>query len=1154
MRIKSLSLKGFKTFYEKSVVNFNDKISAVVGPNGCGKTNLLDGLRWVLGEQNPRLLRTDSMSQLISDGNDKLPKQGFAEVSLIIDTESFSDLPDEIAISRRLNRSGESLYFINGESCRLKDITDIVMTIGAGSRTFTVIPQGQIESYITSKSEDKRQLIDEAAGLGKYKLKRNETERKIILTNDNLERVNDIKKEVEIQKDSLKEQAEKSNEYSGLVNRFKNLEKLYYKKRYNLLQKKLLDATNASNEFNLIYKNNNNQIKIFSEQIEVKEKEIDEKNYKLETLNNNILDIKEKLLNKQSKTKTAFAENEMIKNELIDLKLSKADISKDVDYQEGTYLEKEELLLINEKKLKNLKESKLDYSENNSEDVRKRLFDAVERYSSQKTSISLLENELKEHLKTKDEFQKLSEKSENQIKDLKIEMDKAQKEISDLNVIKENCKTNKNEEILKLEKVKNDLESINTNYFKVSSEIEVTKSRVKVLENIELNYGWLPEGIREFVNELKGSKVEGVLSDFIKPKPGYESCIESSLGEKLKWILVDDNESVVTAIEEFKKSSKGRGTFMSTDIKIQMGASTSIPYKHIMECLECKIEHRPFFANIFSETYVVDNIKDAIKARNYYSGINFVTLNGEFFDSNGSITVGSAPDNIIQIKEEIKELNIKKLNYDNEIDKLNISKKQIEDEIFDINNRIKTFDLDLNSQNSNYSRLSILFNDLENKLSNEINIKNKIEEQTMNLELEIEKKTKRVELIKKEIEEIVEEKKSFEIKFNNINMTESENIQQIIDTRNQEEVDRLNKEIALIKEEIEFSKSKINKEKQKSEIINSKIIKLEEKFENNLIDISTDDKEINNFNSLVNSKKIEFDNLKKEISSDKSDIANLKENIKNMNLKIDNMSNEKKELELALDRAQIEIEQIEETFIEKNYTEEIKTLTTEDLKEIEIIGEAELTKSKFNKLEKAINDFGPVNLLAPSEYEKLNERFLFLSNQINDLEVSVENLKKTIDKIDNESETAFIETFNLISNKYDEYVKRLFGGGEGKLLLTNPDSIKDSGIEVMLKIGLKKYRNLKSYSGGERALAGIALLLSAYYVRPAPFLLLDEVDAPLDDKNISKFGEMLNEISTLSQVAIITHNKNTMKFANKLIGITSRLEGITEIVPVDLPN
>ena len=232
---------------------------------------------------------------------------------------------------------------------------------------------------------------------------------------------------------------------------------------------------------------------------------------------------------------------------------------------------------------------------------------------------------------------------------------------------------------------------------------------------------------------------------------------------------------------------------------------------------------------------------------------------------------------------------------------------------------------------------------------------------------------------------------------------------------------------------------------------------------------------------------------------------------------------------------------------------DIKIVSEDECSQIELLKDNDdLSKSKFNKLQRSIESFGPVNLLAPEEFEKLKERFEFTDSQIKDLDESLNNLQKAINKIDEESETAFMETFNKISSKYDEYIKTLFGGGEGKLILTNPNSLKDTGIEVMLKIGLKKYRTLKSYSGGERALAGIALLLSAYFVKPAPFLLLDEVDAPLDDKNISKFGEMLKEISKKSQVAIITHNKRTMKFSNKLIGITSKLEGLSEVIPVDL--
>ena len=391
MRIKSLSLKGFKTFYEKSVVNFNNKISAIVGPNGCGKTNLLDALRWVLGEQNPRLLRTDSMMQLISDGNDKLPKQGFAEISLIIDTHDNKDLPEEIEIKRRLTRSGESLYYLNGENCKLKDIMELVITIGAGSRTFTVIPQGQIESYITAKAEDKRQLIDEAAGLGKYKIRRHETERKIILTKDNLDRINDIKQEIGSQRESLRQQAKKSNEYNMLVDKYKKIEKLFYKKRFKDLNQKLETAIKDKEDFQQTIVTIEESKFLKNKELEDLEENIKSNKLEYDSLNSKILSEKEKLFKVDSEIKTIASENNLIKQGLESSKIFKTE----------NVQELEDILIEKEKKQKLLNSTTLNYnkitSDINTKDsepedelsIKKRLFDAVERLSSQKTSANL---------------------------------------------------------------------------------------------------------------------------------------------------------------------------------------------------------------------------------------------------------------------------------------------------------------------------------------------------------------------------------------------------------------------------------------------------------------------------------------------------------------------------------------------------------------------------------------------------------------------------------------------------------------------------------------------------------------------------------------------------------------------------------------------
>ena len=1156
MRIKSLSLKGFKTFYEKSSINFNNKISAIVGPNGCGKTNLLDALRWVLGEQNPRLLRTDSMMQLISDGNDKLPKQGFAEISLIVDTHDHKDLPEEIEIKRRLTRNGESLYYLNGENCKLKDITELVIAIGAGSRTFTVIPQGQIESYITAKAEDKRQLIDEAAGLGKYKIKRHETERKIILTKDNLDRINDIKEEVGLQRESLRQQAEKSNEYNILVDKYKKIEKLFYKKRFKDLNQKLEAALKDKEDFQ-------QTVVAIQESKFLKNKELEDleeniKSYKLkyDSLNSKILSEKEKLFKVDSEIKTITTENNLIKQGLESSKIFKTETVQEL---EDIIVEKEEkqnllnsITLIYNKIVSDINNKDSEPEDESS--IKKRLFDAVERLSSQKTSANLLDNEL-EQLKIKRlDYSEISSKSELQISDLMASMKKIQDDIYNLVAIRDKCEVNKKEEIENLKNVQENLEQINTKHIKINSEIEATKSKVEVLENIELNYEWLPEGIREFVNKLKGKNIEGILSDFIKPMPGFEKAVESFMGEKLKWILIKNSDNTISAIEEFKQSSNGRGTFVPLDYRTHSGASSAPEFKNIIDCIECNTENRPFLASIFGETYVVDTIKDAINSKKDYPSLNFVTKDGEYFDSNGSITVGSAPDNIIQIKEEIKKLNGLRDKYDTEIDQLVMDRKKIEEEIFDINSRIKLFDSEIESQNVNYLKLSNSINEIKTNLASEMSSKSNIENQILDLESEISDKVLRIEKIKNEISDIVLQKKSYEDKFNQITVSDNENIKNIINEKNNEERERLDSQKNSILFEIQSITSRITKFESKIEEFSNKIIFDEEKFEKNLnLTDSTNNKKLE-IEKNINVLNTGVNDIKSSIIVNESKANTLTQQIKEFVKKIDLKRSELEEYDSKLHKAKIEIDQLFEQLSDMEYSEDIKNISDSENDDISAMGENELAKSKFYKLQKTIDNFGPVNLLAPEEFQKLDERFVFLDSQIIDLQNSLNNLSKTISKIDHESESAFLDTFNRISSKYDEYVKRLFGGGEGKLILTNPDSPKDSGIEVMLKIGLKKYRNLKSYSGGERALAGIALLLSAYFVRPAPFLLLDEVDAPLDDKNILKFGEMLDEISNLSQVAIITHNKTTMKFAKQLIGVTSRLEGISEVVPIDLSN
>ena len=393
MRIKSLYIKGFKTFYEKSIINFDSEISTIVGPNGCGKTNLLDAMRWVLGEQNPRLLRLDSMSQVVADGNDNLPKQNSAEVSLLIENKEEEDFA-ETEIKRKLYRSGESEYYLNGTQCRLKDVSNVVMSAGAGSRSFTIIPQGQIDSYITSKPEEKKNLIDEAAGLAIYKSKRAETERKILLVQDNLERTRDIQLEIRKQKDSLEEQARKANEYCELVDKFKSLEKLFYKSRYRDLSTKLSKCIDEKNEFTNITSLIEQERNTLKSTINKSNNDHANIMHSVDELNLSLLKAKEDKINTSSQVNILQKENILLVEELVRAKDSKRDLKLEVD---ELILEIQDI----DKSYETLENKLIDANEQVSfsaeessgnlgitqDEAKTRLLDAVERYSSLKTCL-----------------------------------------------------------------------------------------------------------------------------------------------------------------------------------------------------------------------------------------------------------------------------------------------------------------------------------------------------------------------------------------------------------------------------------------------------------------------------------------------------------------------------------------------------------------------------------------------------------------------------------------------------------------------------------------------------------------------------------------------------------------------------------------------
>ena len=1179
MYLKSIEIHGFKSFANKINFEFHNGITAIVGPNGSGKSNVADAVRWVLGEQKTKQLRSSKMEDVIFAGTENRKPMGYAYVAITFDNADHKLNIDynEVTVSRRLFRSGESEYMINGTQVRLKDINEMFYDTGIGKEGYSIIGQGQIDKILSGKPEERRELFDEAAGIVKFKRRKNDALKKLDDQNQNLVRVSDILGELERQVVPLEKQCEKAKRYLLLkedlkvndVNMFL-IEFHEIKNRLSQIDEKIKiaseDMQNATDEFEKIkadYTKLEQIIEEIDHTIETKKAALNETVLNIEKSEGQINVIKEQINSaknnesyinqrlhsitteiEQQRNEIEKAQDEKNENEnkLKEIITSQAEINEEIEthHQEIEALEQEiendkaEIIeLLNAKASIKTKIQRCDTLLEQINIRKSQLNQKLIEFQSQKDGQDEVINQLELQLR----------EAENDIKTITDTLNKYKADLADLRV--ENSQLTKK------------LSENQEKYHKL-------KSNLEALKNITERYEGYGNSIKK-VMELKESKkgIIGVVADIIKVEKKYEVAIETALGGNIQNIVTDTETTAKETIEYLKKNKFGRATFLplsSMSNKTNFNAPDALEEKGVLglasDLVDIKKEYEGVAKYLLGRVMVVDTIDNAISIeRKYRYTVRIVTLEGEYLNVGGSISGGAFKNNsnLLGRRREIEEI-------EKNIAELKVDKEALDKRLTDNRSEMSVVSEEVHKISEGLQEQLLMKNTIE------INLK-QAKDKKDNIVREYKDYTKEGEDIAAQIKDI--HKNSLIL---NEELTGTEDRSGLLE---KEVVDK-NKKLAAMKERLTDKNSvleEINIEianfKQKHEFIVEKIKsadKVINGLEEELEDIKNNSKEND---SEIAARTEAIENLAKETEKGRNFIEVLKKEIQEAKAEKENQSREHKEFfekreQLserisALDKEVYRLSSQKEALEEKSENKEaymwneyeITYRKACEMKNDEYNDKSEIRENIAN-IRKEMKSLGDVNINAIEEFKEINERYQFMKNQHDDLMEAKDNLLKIIDELEVGMRKQFKEKFEEIKIEFDKVFKELFGGGKGTIELTEADDILEAGINIISQPPGKKLQNMMQLSGGEKALTAISLLFAIQNLKPSPFCLLDEIEAALDGSNVVRFAEYLHKLTKNTQFIVITHRRGTMNSADRLYGITMQEKGISALVSVDL--
>lgn len=1172
MYLKRLELKGFKSFPNKTDIIFKEGVTAIVGPNGSGKSNVSDAVRWVLGEQSIKSLRGEKLEDVIFAGADKQKPMNFCEVALTIDNSDNKLNVDysEVTIKRRAYRNGESQFYLNNKSCRLKDIKEILLDTGIGKDGYSIIEQGKVDEILSNNPVNRRKVFDEACGISKYRYKKNESERNLKNTKENLARINDIYVEIENQIKPLYNQQVKARKYLDLSEQLKKIEVNNYireiqkienqlkeiNSQYEALIKELdntdkskIDFEQSSKEINTQIEEVDKSIEKASEYINSIKSVIDKKDYEINLLNQSRENSSKKIqrnIEELEKINKSSKENKENLGKLYKEKENNEKNINELKSQLNIFIEKNE---INKNKIETLNE-KIET-----------LKDDIIELLNEKQDVS---NKLTTLNANKDNIDQRNESIESEIKEINDKVKEKEVLLEDLKEKINNKKEKLNDFKEKINNYYERLNSLKEENHNLSNKIQNNNyslkeytSKLNVYIDMENHYEGFNRGVKEVLKNKNLKGIYGALGQVVTVEGKYEKAIEAALGAYMQNIITADENSAKAAINYLKHNKIGRVTFLPMNIiksKKINNIQSKTPFIGIAsDLISYDEKYRDILENILGRTIVIDNIDQGIKfARETGHKYKVVTLDGDILNPGGSLTGGSlkTSGNILSRKRLINEFNEKINNTKAENIALEEKVLSIEKELVDCKENIKQYeeevkvlDKKLIFNNSSYSRYEEEVNSLKSSMKK---LETEKENLGSNLNYTMEKKS----ILENQIKDIdnnhAENKETIE------NLNKELNKENEIYENEKSKFDSINLQLTKDKEILKSQNADIERIKAYLNELSNKISLIDKENKDEESEIKEIDEKIIIENREKENLKTQLNDNNKNLENKKIARENLKQKLDENNVKLKDIDKQFMELKESIFKVESRIEKLESNK-EANNFKLFEDYNLTYLQAIELRDdEIEINKKILDTLKKDIKSLGNVNVDSIEEYKEIKERYDFYSEQKEDLQKSIEAIEEIIKDLEEHMKIQFKEEFAKINENFKYVYNRLFGGGEGNLTILDQANILESDIEITAKPPGKKMKNLSLLSGGEKALTAISILFAILLAKPTPFCILDEIEAPLDDSNIARFGTFLKELTSKTQFIAVTHRRGTMEAADYIYGVTMEQRAISKVIALSL--